>query len=125
MFPDIKKRLKSFVISEKGSISKQSVLAIGAFLTGASVGLVKEVKAGSMCGISACSSDTPSLPSTHANSLKVSYDRQNGIVTTIHSHSVSVNNLPAKGGDGGGDQGAGQDGGGDQGGGQGGQGSSQ
>lgn len=50
MLPQIKKRLKSFILEEEGKISKQSVLKIGSVLVFSILGSANHVFGGCGCG---------------------------------------------------------------------------
>lgn len=78
MFPKLKKRLSSFLVSEEGRISKQTVISVGAFISSSVIGgilMSKDASAGacacacssSPCG-SPCTSPCSATP-THTNDL--------------------------------------------------------
>ena len=72
MIPKVKKKLSSFLLSEEGKISKQSLLSLGAFMSAAVIG-----------GILA----TKEAAATHTNSLDVAYS--DGTATGTHAHHSS------------------------------------
>ena len=67
MIPKIKKKVTSFLLSEEGKISKQSMLAMGSFLTSVAVGSIlasKDAAADHNHSLSA-SWDGPRMVGTH------------------------------------------------------------
>jgi hypothetical protein len=70
LVPEIKKTIKSFLIEDRGSISKHKMLTLGAFLGSISIlNLLPEVAA------------------AHSNSFKVSWN--SGNITAQHGHHAS------------------------------------
>ncbi len=68
--PEIKRTVKSFLIEERGSISKHRMVSLGAFLGSASLlGML------------------PTVQAAHTNSFTVNWD--SGTVTAEHSHHGS------------------------------------
>ena len=72
MIPKIQKKINSFLLSEEGKISKQSLLSLGAFMSAAVIG-----------GILA----TKEAAAAHTNSLDVSY--ADPTATGTHAHHSS------------------------------------
>ena len=71
--PKIKKKLSAYIMGEEGRISKQALLAMGAFLGSgvlASILLSSDVQAWV----------------DHTNALSVSYNEGNGVASATHSH---------------------------------------
>lgn len=86
MFPKIKKRLGSFLVGEDGKISKQALVALGAFLG-----------SGVLAGI--LLSKEGSAQIQHTNDLTASYDG-GGTASATHSHhSNDISPPPPDGGD--------------------------
>ncbi|MCK5283528.1 MAG: hypothetical protein KAK00_09060 [Nanoarchaeota archaeon] len=110
--PKIKKTIKSFLLSEEGKISKESVLKIGAFLAAAAGTVISEsenVEAArhASCKMTECcgkhGSDHTSgisetfqhsqcdisvnAPASHANDIKLEVDE--GVVVGTHYHAAT------------------------------------
>lgn len=66
----IKKKIYAFLVQEKGNISRQKALTLGAFLSAASI-----------------LSLLPTVAATHTNSFNVSWD--SGVITAEHGHHAS------------------------------------
>lgn len=73
MFPKLKKKLSSFLLSEEGKISKQSLLTLGSFVSAAVIAgaLATKQSAG------------------HVDNLTVSYQAAGKIAVGTHSHHSS------------------------------------
>jgi hypothetical protein len=73
MFPKLKKKLSSFLLSEEGKISKQSLLTLGSFVSAAVIAgaLATKQSAG------------------HTNDITVSYQEAGKIAVGQHSHHNS------------------------------------
>jgi hypothetical protein len=72
MIPKIKKKLTSFLLSEEGKISKQSLLSLGSFISAAVIGGVLATK---------------QAAATHVNDLTVTYSSPTA--TGVHTHHGS------------------------------------
>jgi len=72
MLPKIKKRITSFLLSEEGKISKQSLLSLGAFISAAVIGGVLATK---------------EAAALHSNSLDITYSEPTA--TGTHQHHSS------------------------------------
>ncbi|MFH0979242.1 MAG: hypothetical protein V1837_08160 [Candidatus Woesearchaeota archaeon] len=74
MFPKFKKNISGFLLSEEGKISKQSMLALGSFVSAAIIG-------GSLASKQASA--------THANNLTVEYQSLSRVAVGTHAHHSS------------------------------------
>jgi len=71
-FPKIRKKITSFLLSEEGKISKQSLLSLGAYVSAAVIGGVLATK---------------EAAAVHTNGLGVSYS--SGVAIGSHAHHES------------------------------------
>lgn len=72
--PVMKKKISDYIMGEEGRISKQSLMAMGAFLGSAALGSI-------------LFSDDVAAQETHINSLTLGYS--GGNATATHSHHAS------------------------------------
>ncbi|MBU4502794.1 MAG: hypothetical protein KKA79_09435 [Nanoarchaeota archaeon] len=91
MFPKVKKKIKSFLLSEEGKISKQSLLSLGSFVSAAVVGGVLAAK---------------DSAADHTNTVTVSFGGETATGTHVHhnvhaSHAVHAVHASHASGDGG------------------------
>ena len=75
MFPTIKKKLSSFLLSEEGKISKHGLLGLGSLISAAVIGGVLFSKG--------------AAAATHINSLQVSYSAAQQVALGTHGHHSS------------------------------------
>ena len=75
MFPVIKKKLTSFLLSEEGKISKHGLLGLGSLISAAVIGGVLFSKG--------------AAAATHINSLQVSYSAAQQVALGTHGHHSS------------------------------------
>ncbi len=75
MFPKVKKRITSFLLSEEGKVSKQSLLSLGSFLSAAVIGGVLASK---------------EAAAAHTNDLFISYSGDVAVGTHAHHSSATT-----------------------------------
>ena len=78
--PELKKKVTSYLLSEEGKISKQSLMALGAFLGGAAISSI--LMADSVNAHSSSQTD-------HDNSLKFTYSANDKAAIGKHNHHSS------------------------------------
>ena len=81
MFPKLKKKIKSFLVSEDGKVPKQSLLSLGSFMSAAVIS-----------GVLVKADNYP----CHSNSIDLEVD--NGDISGSHNHHASHcshSNIPA------------------------------
>ena len=81
--PEIKKKISSYLSSEDGKITKESLLTVGAFVTSAAASAALLSKS-----VSAGHTNTP----THQNDLDMNYAQQSETAVGKHTHHGSHNN---------------------------------
>lgn len=86
MFPKIKKKIASFLLSEEGKISKQSMLSIGSFLSAGVIGAAVAAK------------DTHAA---HTNNIEIDYHGDAAAAEHAHHSSHSSHASHSSGGGGG------------------------
>lgn len=77
-FPEVKKRLSSFLQDEKGSIQRQSLLSLGTVLATSTFMGLMSAEAGAWHSNNFCND--------HQNNLKLFYDQTTSTVTATHKH---------------------------------------
>ena len=83
-FPEVKKKLSSFIQDEKGSIQKQSLLSLGTILSASTFLGLMSAEAGAWHSNSYCNN--------HSNNMKLLYDETTSRITATHKHSDTNSN---------------------------------
>ncbi len=81
-FPKLKKKVTSYLLSEEGKISKQSLMALGAFLGGAAISSV-------LLAEDSTAAHSSHSSQGHSNSLSLGYVESSGTATGTHSHHAN------------------------------------
>lgn len=108
-FPEIKKTISSFLLSEEGKITKQNILKIGVFLSAVSGSLalssinVKAPHGNLQSGCCSCDSHTSgsfdhgscdvsnvNIPAAHAHHIGVQYKAEESLGYGAHEHYINA-----------------------------------
>jgi len=109
-FPEIKKTISSFLLSEEGKISKQNILKIGVFLAAASAALslssqnlkATDSKHGNVGNCCQCTSHADgygdhgscraytNIPATHAHRIGIEYQADGSLAYGAHDNYTTA-----------------------------------